>query len=549
MNPAGGRVSARLFPAGRPERVVALIGNPNVGKSTLFNHVTGQDVFTAHYPGKTPDVNVGTTHVGDTELSIVDLPGVYSIDGTGAEALVARSTLLDVGPDVCVIVLDSTNLTRNLVLALQVLDLGIPSVIALNLCDEAGRCGLAVDSDLLGALLGADVVQTVATQGMGLAEVMDRAVTRLETPGGELPRHRYGDVFERALSPLVHTLARESDLPYGLSPRSTALELIEDPVDVESAFPQARAAGLSRVAEEARASLAVLTGEEPRTALARERHGAAGVIAGRCTGSTYSKLTLQDRLLSYTTRARTGVPLLILILLTIFGLLFVVGGFLAEIFSSLWATFGSPLIQSIVERLFGDGPLATTLLWGLDAGIEASLGIGLPYILTFYFMLSLLEDTGYLNSVAFLADRAMHNVGLHGRAVIPLVAGAGCSVPAVLSVRVLPSDRERFIAATLVSFVPCSARTAVILGAAGAFIGWLPALGVYLVTLAVAWTVGLSMDRLIPGSSPGFVMEMFPFRRPRFRIVGRKAWSQFTGVPLRRDPVGRDREHGPRRAV
>jgi ferrous iron transport protein B len=520
---------AELFPHGRPERLVALVGNPNVGESTIFNHVTGQDVLTAHYPGKSPDINVGTTQVGEHELTVMDLPGAYSIGGAPEEQWVARRALLDMRPDVVVVVLDASNITRNLAIALQVLDMALPTVIAVNLVDEAERSGVTVDTELLAALLGAVVIKTVATSGIGVEDLMEAAAHRAgDHSPPELPRHSYGDMFEAAMRPLVETVKLAGVAPYGLPPRSTALQIIEGFKDIENRLAEAGQTGMIRVAEEARAALASMSGEPPFTALARERHGAAGLLAERVLGTVPAhKPGLQSRLLGLTTRARTGIPLLLVVLLSVFGLLFVVGGALAAGFSALWGAYASPLIQGAVHALAGDGAFARTLLWGLDAGLEAALGIGLPYILTFYVLLSLLEDTGYLNAVAFLSDTTMHNIGLHGRATIPLVAGAGCSVPAVLSVRVLPTDRERFLAATLVSFVPCSARTAVILGAVGAYVGWAPALGVYAVTLAVISIVGVLMDRLVPGASGGFVMEMFPFRRPAIGVVLRKSWSQF----------------------
>jgi len=211
----------------------------------------------------------------------------------------------------------------------------------------------------------------------------------------------------------------------------------------------------------------------------------------------------------------------------VFGFLFVVGDALASGFSALWATYASPLIRGAIEALAGTGTLAAVLRWGFDAGIEASLAIGLPYILTFYVLLALLEDSGYLTSLAFLADRVMHRFGLHGRAVLPLVAAAGCNVPAMVAAKSLPSRRERLITSTLIVLVPCSARTAVVLGAVGHYIGWQPALGVFAVVLVLTVATGLSLDRMLPGHTSGLVMEMFPFRRPTFAGVLMKAWAQF----------------------
>ena len=210
-----------------------------------------------------------------------------------------------------------------------------------------------------------------------------------------------------------------------------------------------------------------------------------------------------------------------------FGFLFVVGDFLASGFSRLWAAFASPVISSAIHAIAGTGQVAEVLRWGFDAGIEASLAIGLPYILTFYVLLAILEDSGYLNSLAFLADRVMHRLGMHGRGLLPLVAAAGCNVPAMLAVKDLPTKRERLIGSTLVALVPCSARTAVVLGAVGHYIGWQPALGVFSIVFAVGIATGLGMNRLFPGHTGGLVMEMFPFRPPRLSGILKKAWVQF----------------------
>ncbi len=513
--------------ANRPEYVVALLGNPNVGKSTLFNQLTGLGVVTAHYAGKTEDVNVGTTRIGDTKLTVMDLPGTYGLAGNTEEAWVSRRTIYDVEPDVVIVVLDATNLSRNLVLALEVLDLGLPTVLVANLSDEAARKGASIDSVVLSERLGAPVFETTATEGIGVAAVMEYVAL---VARGEVvlnpPDTVYGDPFERTVRPLVHAVDSAGLRPFGVAPRASALRLLANDPEFRTAFVSGGSAGIVRVAEEARTALRAVMGEGSATVLVRERHGAAGVIAQGIPATPSAGKRRVD-LARLATRPITGVPVLMAMLLGLFLLLFFVGETLAGLVSSGWVQFVSPVVQAGVHGILGEGTAARTILWGLDAGLEASFAIGIPYILTFYFLLAMLEDTGYLNAVAFLADRMMHHAGLHGRAVIPIVAGLGCSVPAILSVRLLSTKRERFIAATLISMVPCSARTAVILGAVGHFIGIWPALGVYAITALVAAGVGIALDRLLPGTSGGMVMEMFPFRRPAARIVARKAWSQF----------------------
>lgn len=505
--------------------VIALLGNPNVGKSSLFNRLTGLGVETAHYPGTTVTMNLGETLVASRTAIIVDLPGTYSLSDHAAESTVTRRALVDLRPDVAIVVVDATNLARNLYLVLQVVDLGAPLVVALNLVDEAERHGIDIDAVALAARIGAPVVPIIANVGEGvdavLREALDVADER-RTPGA----FAYEPPFESVLGPVVVAAAGLAERPAGFTPRALALLLFEGAPDLLGT-----AAGIASVAgaaARARSASEAAFGEPPHVTLARERHGVAGSIAEEVTRVREGGPRRGPRdLWSFTTSPKTGVPLVVAVMALVFGFLFVVGDTLATGFSRLWAAFASPAIGSLIHAVAGTGTLAAILRWGFDAGIEAALSIGLPYILTFYVLLAVLEDSGYLNSLAFLTDRVMHRLGLHGRTLLPLVAAAGCSVPAILAVRDLPSKRERLIASTLIAMVPCSARTAVILGAVGHYIGWQPALGVFAVVFAIDIATGLGMNRLFPGHSGGLVMEMFPFRRPRLRGILTKAWAQF----------------------
>ncbi len=519
--------SAQQGRGGREQPLIAFVGNPNVGKSTLFNHLTGERVTTAHYAGTTVDAAVADTEVDGRPARIMDLPGAYALTGAPTGDPGVAETLLESAPDAVVVVVDATNLARNLPLALEALDLGLPAVVALNLADEARASGIAIDTGAVAALVGTRVVETVAVTGEGVLELM-RAALDMAAEGAVAggPIHRYEVGFERLVAPLVTVTERRCTVVGRLGGRGLALKLLEADPEVTAGLSSAGESGLLRVAEEVRVSLRHAAHEGVPRTVAEARHRLAARIADDATERAEQRARVAWERLA--TSPKSGIPLLAGVLASIFLFLFFVGEFLAGVFSGAWARFASPNITAAVEALAGEGVAARTLLWGLDSGIEAALGIGLPYILTFYFLLALVEDSGYLNAVAFLADRSMHRFGLHGRAVIPLVAGAGCSVPAILATRMLSTGRERFIAATLVSFVPCSARTAVILGAVGHYVGIGPALGVYVVTLLVIGLVGIGMSRLVPGHAGGLVMEMFPFRRPDARVVARKAWSQFT---------------------
>jgi len=503
------------------EVVIALAGNPNVGKSSLFNALTGLGVQTAHYPGTTREVHTGVARAGDHTVGVIDLPGSYGFTGIAEEDVVSLRAIEDLEPDVVVVVVDPATLGRTLYLALEAIDLGYRVVIAVNLIDEARRSGLEVDERALAVALGIPVVATVATQGIGVSDVVEACFRTAGKPAPKPPG--YGPDFEALLDPLVSVCVANPCVSQGRSPRGGALELLSAP----GAEAESRPVEVDAVLRQVQSSMRSHFGESGATHLARERHGLAGLLGEEAVRRQEHRRWLPRDAWSLTTWPWTGVPLVVVVAALIFGFLFFIGDMLASGFSGLWAAYASPAITSVVTLLAGDGVLSRVLLWGFDAGIEASLSIGLPYILTFYFLLGLLEDTGYLNSLAFLTDRLMHRFGLHGRAIVPMVASAGCNVPALIAAGQLPSKRERVIASTLVLFVPCSARTAVILGAVGHYLGWQPTLLVLGILVAVWLGVGLSLQKMVPGTSRGLVMEMFAFRRPSLRRVAGKAWEQF----------------------
>lgn len=510
-------------PVARPETdlVIALAGNPNVGKSTLFNALTGVGVSTAHYPGTTREVSVATARTREGVIGVIDLPGSYGLGGSSDDERIARRALLDLAPDVVIVIVDPLNLARTMYLALEVLDLGFRVVIAVNLVDEARRAGVEVDTAALSARIGVPVVETVATRGSGVASVVAAARQAAAEPSQQPVA--YSPDFEALLAPVVDACAAAGTCVAGLPPRAAALALVEGRGDAVQTAPE----HVVQSAAEARAAIQARYAERASVRLARERHGVAGLIAQESVSRVAPSGPLPRDLLSLTTSPWTGIPLVLMVAAGIFGFLFFAGELLAGGFSVLWEALASPAISAAISAIAGEGLLARVLSWGFDAGIEASLAIGLPYILTFYFLLGILEDTGYLNSLAFLTDRLMHRFGLHGRAVVPLVAAAGCNVPALIAAADLPTRRERFIASTLVLFVPCSARTAVIMGAVGHYVGWQPA-ALVLLLVVVQWVViALALQAMMPGASRGLVMEMFAFRRPSLKRVAEKAWTQF----------------------
>ncbi|MHB8791957.1 MAG: ferrous iron transport protein B [Thermoleophilia bacterium] len=515
---------------GQTDFTIALAGNPNVGKSSIFNSLTGMGVETAHYSGKTVELNIATTTLDDLNIGIIDLPGTYALGAVSDDQWVARQGVLDGQPDAVVMVVDATNMTRNLYMVLQFLELGYPMVVAMNVMDAARREGRHIDINRLSVLLGVPVVPTVANRGEGLDEMIMAAV--------EVARNRqkptplgisYGLDVESMISQLTEAISGAGlEEPYGIPERALALLLLEnDPEFIEITSELSGWEHVLELATELRHKMEVAHGQKAATRIAGERHALAGIINDEVeTRAEEEKQGWGERLWGYTTSPATGIPILLLVLAVNFLILYFLGNALAEIISNFWAGHVAPPIKDAVFGALGENIFTISLLWAVD-GFEAALTVGIPFVLVFYLLFAFLEDTGYLNSVAFLTDSVMHRFGLHGRAMIPIVAGAGCNVPAIIGTRVLTTMRERVMAGVLIVMVPCSARNAVIFGAVAFYSGWQSTLALYAI-IAFLWVaVGLALNRIMPGETSGLVMEMFPFRRPHLKTVFKKTWFRF----------------------
>ncbi|RJP27248.1 MAG: ferrous iron transport protein B [Actinobacteria bacterium] len=511
----------------KAEYIFALAGNPNVGKSTIFNRITGMGVMTANYPGMTVELNLGLTEMDGLNIGIVDLPGTYALGAISEDQMVARRGVLQGKPDVVIVILDANNLARNLYLLLQFLDLGCPVVAALNLVDQAEKTGVHTDVELLSEFLGVPVVPTVGVRGDGLDELMHQSLQLAQRKEEYITiPFSYAMDIESRIRRLARYLERKmTDIPFGLSARALAILLLEDDEEFITALREDAASEelisyCGKIADE----IEVEHGEKAALIIARERHGIAGSIASNVQErGEYDRPRLGERLWEYTTSFKTGLPILLVVMGLIFLAIFWGGGALADLFSEFWeAVIGGPLNRGI-ESLLGANIFSQSLGWAVD-GLGAVLEIALPYLLVFYLILGFMEDSGYLNSVAFLTDRFMHRLGLHGRAVIPLISAVGCNVPAVMGTRVLSTRRERIIACTLIVLVPCSARVAVIMGGVSRYVGWAQALLLFAILFVIVIAAGLLLNKLMPGESTGLVMEMFPFRTPSMLNVFKKTW-------------------------
>jgi ferrous iron transport protein B len=477
---------------------IGLIGNPNVGKSLIFHQLTGLGVEVSNYPGTTIDLQCGNTCFQKEMVEITDLPGIYSLDGESEEERIVRSFVDSGKADVIVAVLDAGRLERNLYLLLQVAEYRRPMLVVLNMMDEAEKSGIQVDVGKLSALLGVEVIPTVAVQGKNTCNIIPAVLSSARLPTVTV-------LYDHHIEAAVKSLKTIHNLDW-IGAIQALLGHTEDPDVLEAA------SALSEEIERMhRMSVAQI--------IAGNRHNCAEHIASEIVRSRPpGKGPDIDRLL---TSRFPGIPILAAILVGILLTVFMVGSWLEEAIVTL--------IDAVVMQPFlaaGFPPLAEQLGISIILAIQAGFGIAFPFIFTFYVFIALLEDSGYLTRAAFLADRTLHRFGMHGQGIIPLVLGFGCNVPAIMSIRLLRTKRERLISSFLVTLVPCSARTVIIAGLVAAFVGLAAAMSVYLIILAIILITGLILSRVTPGEQFGMILEMCPLRRPRAKNVLLKSWMR-----------------------
>ena len=477
---------------------IGLIGNPNVGKSLIFSHLTGIGVEVSNYPGTTVDILSGVSCINRHPVEVIDLPGIYSLDGEGDEERLVRDMVLSQSFDTLIVILDAVHLERNLYLLLQVLEHRIPLIAVLNMADEAEKQGIQIDTKALSQITGVPVLLTSATLGKNIAEIIPVATERASVG-------TYQVAYDRHIEAAVRTLMRVSD-----SSSSRALSLLAlQGIGTDPSLLEAAKTISDELEEEHRMPVSSL--------LAGNRHHAASEIHHRVVSKTPGgeMRGLDCWLLT----PFPGVLIMVGILLSMLLAVFFIGSYFEELIVEafdIWVL--APLAAASLD------PLVYELLFSLVIAIQAGLGIAFPFVFTFYLLMSIVEDTGYMSRIAFLADRIMHRFGLHGQAIIPMVLGLGCNVPAIMAIRQIGTKRERHIAAFLITMVPCSARTVIIAGIVSVFVGLYAALSIYLIIFALILLSGLILSKITPGTQLGMVLEVPPLRVPSPVMVLTRAW-------------------------
>ncbi len=513
---------------------VALVGNPNCGKTSFFNFASGAHERVGNYSGVTVDAKVGTAMQDGYKFNLVDLPGTYSLSAYSPEELYVRNQLVNKTPDVVINVIDTSNLERNLYLTTQLIDMHIPIVCALNMFDESEKRGDNVDVQKLSELFGVPMVPTSFVSGRGVKELLAQviAVYNSEEDKNLSYRHihiNHGHEIENGINDMQEHLKAYPDLRTRFSTRYLAIKLLEHDKEVERLLStlndyheilKHRDTTEQRVKEE--------TGLDSETAIMDAKYG---FIHGALKEArykegdkkdTYQVTHLLDRIL---THKYLGFPIFFLILFIMFSATFIIGQYPMD-----WIDAGVAALSDYISNNLPDGPVKDMLVSGVIGGVGAVI-VFLPQILILYFFISYMEDSGYMARAAFIMDRLMHKIGLHGKSFIPLVMGFGCNVPAVMSTRTIESKRSRLITMLILPMMSCSARLPIYIMITGTFFAVryqsLVMLSLYAIGILMAVIMSKIFSRfLVKGEDTPFVMELPPYRFPTWKAIGRHTWEK-----------------------
>ena len=512
---------------------VALIGNPNCGKTSLFNFASGAHGHVGNYSGVTVDASEAHASFFGYEFNLTDLPGTYSLSCYSPEELYVRQHLSEKMPDVVINIIDASNLERNLYLTTQLIDMDLRIVGALNMYDEFEQRGDHVDLETLSTLFGMPMVPTSFKSGMGVKELF-RAVIQVYEGRSKHARHlhiNYGHEIEDGIHSIQKYIKPDPSIHRRYSTRYVALKLLEHDTHMAD-FVRSGAGDKARaiLAERDKAAARVFeeTSQDSETAIMDAKYGfingaltEAGFQQGNKT-DTYRMTHLIDNVLS---NKFLGLPIFFAILFLMFETTFVLGQYPMD-----WIDQCVGWLGDFVSRKMADGPLKDMLVDGVIGGVGAVI-VFLPQILILYFFISLMEDSGYMARAAFIMDKLMHKMGLHGKSFIPLVMGFGCNVPAVMATRPIESRRSRLITMMILPFMSCSARLPIYIMIAGLFFplhyrSWVM-ISLYCVGILVAIIVSKVFSTLvIKGEDTPFVMELPPYRWPTAKAIGRHTWEK-----------------------
>lgn len=504
---------------------VALAGNPNSGKTTIFNNITGARQHVGNYAGVTVERREGFRKFNGKDMLLVDLPGTYSLTAHSLDELVARNVIIDEKPDIIVNILDASNLERNLYLAVQLLELERPMVLALNMADVAEKRGLKLNDDVLSQNLGTPVVRMIGNRNLGTGDLLNKVSALAEKSALPSFSLDYGPEIEAKIQQVSEALATFTNTKYPT--RWLAIRLLENDKDVRNAVN-----GISggdkvlAVVNSARTELAGVLNDEIEIAIAERRYNFAAEIYELVTKSSDNAgQTTSDRIDKILTHRILGLPIFFAIMWILFNVVFTVGAYPQELLES-----GIEWLGQTLSVTLPDGDLKSLIIDGIIGGVGSVISF-LPNILLLFLGIALLEDTGYMARAAFVMDRVMQAVGLHGKAFIPLLMGFGCNVPAIMGTRTLENPSDRMVTILVSPLMSCSARLPVYTLLTAAFFSESVAgtvmFSVYFIGIVLAVIMAMIFRKwLFPGSSEAFVMEMPPYHLPTLRSILTHMWER-----------------------
>ena len=509
---------------------VALVGNPNCGKTSLFNMASGSHEHVGNYSGVTVDAKEGTFEHGGYKFLLVDLPGTYSLSAYSPEELYVRKNLIEEMPDVVVNVVDASNLQRNLYLTTQLIDMNLRVVMALNMYDELQTKGDKLDIKQLGYLLGMPVVPTVSRTGDGLTALFDTVVQIYENSDPHIARHihiNHGAELEESIGRIKKLIKLNTAIRYKYSTRYLSIKYLEGDKEIEKVvegLPNRDEIIATRF-EEHRRIQGILNNSMESAFVDAKYAFIQGAIAE--TYEPYQgkrrRNTLTDRIDAFVTNKWLAFPLFFVLLYLVFSGTFVIGEYPMQWIEWIVAKFGA-----FVSMIMPDGWLKDLAVDGIIGGVGSVL-VFLPNILLLYLFISLLEDSGYMARAAFIMDRLMHKIGLHGKSFIPMVMGFGCNVPAVMATRTIESPKSRLITMLIIPLMSCAGRMPVYVLIAGAFFprhAGLVMLGLYALGIVLAIVAAKAMSLFFKDDDLPFVMELPPYRIPTAKSILRHTWEK-----------------------
>ena len=519
-----------LAEARRKSIKVALVGNPNCGKTSLFNMASGSHEHVGNYSGVTVDAKEGIFNHGGYSFQLVDLPGTYSLSAYSPEELYVRKNLLEETPDIVINVVDASNLQRNLYLTTQLIDMNLRVVMAMNMYDELQAKGDQLDIKQLGYLLGMPIVPTVSRTGKGIEDLFDTVIQVYEKSDPHLSRHihiNHGTEIEQSIDRIKLLLQKNTDIRNKYSTRYLAIKYLENDKDVETvveALPNRDEIIAARFEENNR--VRGLLGSGLESSLVDAKYAfVQGALAETYVPYQGKKKrhTLTDKIDAVVTNRWLAFPLFVALLYLVFDGTFVLGEYPMRWIEWLVSNF-----SAFVASMMNDGWLKDLIVDGVIGGVGSVL-VFLPNIMLLYLFISLLEDSGYMARAAFIMDRLMHKIGLHGKSFIPMIMGFGCNVPAVMAARTIESPKSRIITILIIPLMSCAGRMPVYILIAGAFFprqAGLVMLGLYALGIILAIVAAKVMSRFFKDDDLPFVMELPPYRIPTAKSIFRHTWEK-----------------------